>query len=104
VVGISLLGRDDQYNLAESTQCLELDAARSTVAPEDANWLAISQVRASLCPKSHHAEMAHMGTRGIGITIFAEEQFGRKRRKLFLCHYAASQTWVQMHIFAPQPL
>jgi hypothetical protein len=44
VVGISLLGRHDQYILAESAQSLELSGTNNGAESEDTDWLGISQV------------------------------------------------------------
>jgi hypothetical protein len=48
VVGISLLGRHDQYILAESAQSLELSGTNKDAESEDTDWLGISQVRATV--------------------------------------------------------
>lgn len=59
LVGISLLGRHDQDVIAESTQSLELDIVDVNPNSEDAVWLGLPQVIASLkgFPNSNLADV-----------------------------------------------
>jgi len=58
VVGVSLLGRLDQYILAQSTQTLELDGAETDTESEDAAWLAICQT-VDIASKRAHCGRGH---------------------------------------------
>jgi hypothetical protein len=104
LVGISLLGRRDQYNLAESAQSLELDGGNTDKETEDTHWLGIAEVCVTFLGRRFREDISDSRVRGVGIASFVRGLFKHKRWMLLQCPCMASQISGWRQIFKTSPV